>query len=239
MKWLLCVLVTLPIVAQEPMDRVIEGTNLSQRVGEDEGFLVYRVPVVGFEVEISLDESDFSAQDAKDLTKGLQYMQKQIENVRSAIPAHAFNKLRNRILIEYEDRRIGVPTYYGGREPAIELWNLAYHLDILDGDGGEYGNDNIMLHELAHAWHDQFIEGGFENEEIKTAFEDAKTRYATEDATGDPYYWATSHREFFAEFSVMYFRSTWDLPAFKFLMDKKDRELVRKLWNVGSDDYLQ
>ena len=222
--------------AHEPMDIVVDHPDL-YRTGEDEGYIVYNLHVEGFTVEISLNTTDdFTAEDAKELTMGIHYLGRQLRDVKSAIPENAYNLLANRVLIEYEDRRIGFPTYYGGSEPTVELWGLEYHRDILDGPGGEYGNPNIILHELAHAWHDLMLENGFENSEIVSAYETAMDNYETEDTDGESYYWTTNHKEYFAEFTVMYYRSTWDKPNSRYGMLAIDRDIIRRMWETTDEE---
>ena len=68
----------------------------------------------------------------------------------------------------------------------------------------------VMLHELAHAYHDQFLEGGFENPTIKEAWKTLvesgkyeKTLHI--DGHETKHYALTDQMEFFAEFSEAFF----------------------------------
>ncbi len=223
-----------------PMDRIVDGDRAYLvRQGEDDGFLVFHVFIEGFKVKISLnEEDDFTVVDAKELTRGLHFLDRQLKDVKSAIPTKAFTLLQENVLIEYEDRRDGFPTYYSGSEPTIELWGLEYHRDILDGwiGAGNFGNPNIMLHELAHAWHDLFIPDGFDNQEVIDRYELALDSYETEDADGDEYYWATNEKEWFAEFSVMYFRSHWDEPNSKYEIWTRDTSFIKRMWGFEADE---
>ena len=66
----------------------------------------------------------------------------------------------------------------------------------------------VVLHELAHAYHDQVL--GFGHAELKAAWEQAKSTGILEDVllhTGEngPHYGRTNHKEYFAESTEAYF----------------------------------
>ena len=68
----------------------------------------------------------------------------------------------------------------------------------------------VMLHELAHAYHDQFIEGGFENPAIKDAWQKVidsgkYTKTLHIDGYETKHYALTDQKEFFAEFTETFF----------------------------------
>ncbi len=257
---LVIVLLASPLIAHnkdndEPMDRIVErpeGASYLGREGENEGYIVYFVPMEGFTLELTLDEDDWEAEKVKDLTLGLRSMRRQLRDVKAAIPAHAWVKLQNLVVIEYEDRENVSPTYYpAGPDypPAIELWGIKFHRDILDGnyvenyvpESDEYGNPNIMLHELAHAWHDNFIEDGFDNQEIIDMYERALESYETENENDQSYYWTTNHKEWFAEFSVMFFRHSWDSPHHYWNYDYADKAFFNRMWGreFNTEDHEQ
>jgi len=80
-------------------------------------------------------------------------------------------------------------------------------------EGFEYtkADDNIsvLIHEMSHAYHDQKVENGFSNKEIKEAYNKAKTNntYANiVDEYGEKAhpYLMTNDMEFFAELSLKY-----------------------------------
>lgn len=96
----------------------------------------------------------------------------------------------------------------------------------------------MVLHELAHAYHDQFLEKGFENPNVKGVFEDAMKakRYNTVlhwNGASIKHYACTNPMEFFAEASEAYFGmndfypfvnaelKTFDTAAF---------ELMKRTW---------
>ena len=68
----------------------------------------------------------------------------------------------------------------------------------------------VMLHELAHAYHDQFLERGFENPAIKEAWQQLvdSGKYESTlhvDGRETKHYALTNQQEFFAEFTESFF----------------------------------
>ena len=98
----------------------------------------------------------------------------------------------------------------------------------------------VVLHELAHAYHDQFIEGGFENPAIKSAWKKmvdegkyAKTLHA--DGRETKHYALTDQQEFFAEFTEAFFGMNDFFPFNRGELKKDAPEveaLLREIWLV-------
>ena len=96
----------------------------------------------------------------------------------------------------------------------------------------------VILHELAHAYHDQFIEGGFENPAIKDAWQKMldggkyeKTLHINGSETR--HYALTDHKEFFAEFTESFFGMNDFFPFNRGEMKKDAPEietLMRRIW---------
>lgn len=104
---------------------------------------------------------------------------------------------------------------------------------------------NFTLHELAHAYHDRVLAGGFENEELKAAYERAlkKGRYErVEQRFGDGRsaqvraYALTNPMEYFAESTEAYFATNDFYPFTRTQLVEHDPEMVdllRVLWSMG------
>jgi len=101
----------------------------------------------------------------------------------------------------------------------------------------------VMLHELAHAYHDQFIEGGFANPAIKEAWQQlvesgkyAKTLHI--DGHETKHYALTAPMEFFAEFTESFFGMNDFFPFNRGELKKDAPEieaLLRSIWlNEGN-----
>lgn len=64
-------------------------------------------------------------------------------------------------------------------------------------------NDNLALHELAHAWHHLHVRGGFENTKIQVEWGKIPSGQRALGRAGvRSFYWTKDHTEFFAELSV-------------------------------------
>lgn len=108
---------------------------------------------------------------------------------------------------------------------------------------------NFALHELAHAYHFRVLRDGFENAEIKAAFESAKSRgiYERVERTrgdGSPYtreraYALTNPMEYFAETTEAYFFRNDFYPFTREELRRHDPEmfaLLEKLWQVPASN---
>jgi len=104
---------------------------------------------------------------------------------------------------------------------------------------------NFTLHELAHAYHDRVLAGGFGNAEIKAAYERAKAggsydRVERWFGNGRPNarekaYAMSSPMEYFAETTEAYFSRNDFFPFTHDELKRHDPEmerLIAKLWGV-------
>jgi hypothetical protein len=102
----------------------------------------------------------------------------------------------------------------------------------------------MVLHELAHAYHNQFLDQGFENAEIQAAFEGAMkaNRYRSvprNNGKTEEAYAATNSKEYFAEASEAYFGTNDFYPFVRTELKKHDPEMFRlleKLWRPVAQD---
>lgn len=101
---------------------------------------------------------------------------------------------------------------------------------------------NFVLHELAHAYHDRVL--GFDNKEIKAAYDKAKTegkyenvqrRDARGRVTSGRAYAMTDHKEYFAETTEAFFSKNDIYPFSREELAEHDPymfNLLKKLWGV-------
>ncbi len=97
----------------------------------------------------------------------------------------------------------------------------------------------MVLHELAHGYHHQFLEGGFDNPAVKAAFDDsikAKRYESVERIHGKKQkaYAATDPMEYFAETSEAFFGRNDFFPFVRSELKRHDPTmfaLLEKLWN--------
>ncbi|MCA9213563.1 MAG: hypothetical protein KDB27_10885 [Planctomycetales bacterium] len=94
----------------------------------------------------------------------------------------------------------------------------------------------VVLHELAHSYHDQVL--GFDHPEIIAAFEEAKEKGSYEDVllyTGERvrHYGLSNHKEYFAESTEAYFGVNDFYPFVRAELKEHDPrmfELLEKIW---------
>jgi len=95
---------------------------------------------------------------------------------------------------------------------------------------------NVVLHELAHAYHDQVL--GFDHPEILKHFEEVMERRGLEEvlhASGElrRHYALTDHKEWFAEMTEAYFGSNDFYPFVRaelFSFDPEGHDLLKEVW---------
>jgi hypothetical protein len=99
----------------------------------------------------------------------------------------------------------------------------------------------MILHELAHGYHHQFVEGGFEHPELAECLDQAKSEklYDTVlriDGRSERAYALTNQQEYFAEQSEAYFGTNDFYPFVRPELSRHDPRmfaLLEKLWGVG------
>jgi Mlc titration factor MtfA (ptsG expression regulator) len=104
----------------------------------------------------------------------------------------------------------------------------------------------MVLHELAHAYHHKFLPGGFENSELKAAYQDALKTKCYESVlkianTEEKAYATTNPMEYFAETSEAFFGTNDFFPFVRSELrrhDPKGYQLLKKLWGEQSDRAL-
>ena len=169
----------------------------------------------------------------------------QLRVVNGLLPQPALNNLQTSVEIKIDNRcnwGARAAYYTEGRDVLFRCYE--YALAILKysdpclyvASEAKYVcvNENIVLHEVAHAAHDILIRGGFGNECINESYLIARDFY---DKDREPMYqgnkdeyWRINAREFFAEFSVMLWHRHWDEPLTRHRMNAYFREPIRNLW---------
>jgi hypothetical protein len=118
---------------------------------------------------------------------------------------------------------------------AVEIRNVDHFIDW------SIAQPQIMLHELAHAWHHRYLTGGFDNPAVKNAFEKAVLRGKYEkvlyyDGSFKSHYALTNPMEYFAECSEAYFAKNDFQPFNRKQLRKFDSagfKLIEKAWGVA------
>jgi arylsulfatase A-like enzyme len=184
--------------------------------------------------------------------RAVELLDRQLEEITHVVPQPAVIELQQ------------VPLYfnleYGGKKPTAEFhpdagWLRANGRDPAMEKGVEFTNlrifeqeldrmPNFALHELAHAYHNRVLPGGFENPQIKAAFESARAdgKYEKVErrfgnakrSTIEQAYAMTNPMEYFAECSEAYFVTNDFFPFSRTDLRRFDPEmcdLLEKLWN--------
>ena len=98
----------------------------------------------------------------------------------------------------------------------------------------------MVLHELAHAYHDQFLSGGFENPQVLAAFEGAKQEKLYEsilrnNGSKEKAYALTNQQEYFAEQSEALFGANDFYPfvsAELLEYDPRAHKVLTEMWGI-------
>jgi hypothetical protein len=183
-------------------------------------------------------------------TKALELLTAQLAEIVRVVPAAALAELRKVPL--------WISPEYKGTEPRAEyhpaaVWLLLHKRNPAMARAVEFTNvriferettrmPNFALHELAHAYHHRVLEKGFENDEIKAAYQRAKAdslydrveqRFGDGRSATVRSYAMTNQQEYFAECSEAFFSTNDFFPFTRNELARHDPvmfELLKKLW---------
>jgi hypothetical protein len=180
-----------------------------------------------------------------DLLRGtLDELRCQFHQIRRSVPARALESLRAIPVWVHYRAHTRCMNYH----PA-ERWLREHGYNPSMARAIEIGNAEnfvawtrhqpwMVLHELAHAYHDQVL--GFENAAIKDAFAEAgrSGRYASvlrAGGTRERHYALANHKEYFAETSEAFFGCNDFYPFVRAELQEHDPRmfaLLRELWGA-------
>jgi hypothetical protein len=186
-------------------------------------------------------------------TKALELLRVQLQEIVRVVPASAVGKLREVTLwVSPEYPRVKPKAEYHpgagwlrehGRDPAM-VKGIEF-TDVRNFEAETRRMPNFTLHELAHAYHDRVLEGGFGNAEIKTAYERAKASKSYDKVerwfgngrsnTFERAYAMTNPMEYFAETTEAFFSRNDFFPFDRAELKQHDPEmeqLLARLWGV-------
>jgi hypothetical protein len=193
------------------------------------------------------------AKDAAMVEKAVVLLDAQLAKVERFIPAKAVERLRSvpiNFTLPYVSGR-GTAEYHGGlawvkqagREIALAKAIEFTNVDRLEPEIRRM--PVLVLHELAHAYHDQVVPGGYQNPEILAAYRQAKaagTYDAVKRWTGEKFvdkptkaYAMTNQMEYFAETTEAYFDRNDMEPFDRAELKAKDPTVVpvlEQLWGL-------
>ncbi len=193
------------------------------------------------------------AKDAAMVEKAVVLLDAQLAKVERLIPAKAVERLRS-VPINFTQPYVsgrGTAEYHGGlawvkqvgREIALAKAIEFTNVDRLEPEIRRM--PVLVLHELAHAYHDQVVPGGYQNPDILTAYRQAKaagTYDAVKRWTGEKFvdkptkaYAMTNQMEYFAETTEAYFDRNDMEPFDRAELKAKDPTVVpvlEQLWGL-------
>jgi hypothetical protein len=191
-----------------------------------------------------------TAEDEAATGKSLELLGVQLREIVHKVPAPAVAKLREVTLWfspEYPEVKPRAEYHPDagwlrehGRNPAMAK-GIEF-TDVRTFDQEMSRMPNFALHELAHAYHDRVLPGGFDNAEIKAAFERARagrTYERVERRWGDGRpntferaYAMTNPMEYFAESTEAFFSRNDFFPFTREELKQHDREMEQLLVRV-------
>jgi len=187
--------------------------------------------------------------------KAIELLRAQLKEIVRVVPAAAVAKLRE-VPLWFSPEYPGVTPraeYHpgagwlrdNGRDPAMV--KSVEFTDIRNFEAETRRMPNFTLHELAHAYHDRVLPGGFDNAEIKRAYEHARAskRYDRVERwfgngrsnTFERAYAMTNPQEFFAESTEAYFSRNDFFPFNRVELKQHDPEtekLLGTLWAAAA-----
>lgn len=179
--------------------------------------------------------------------EALKLMEHQLYDVARRAPVSAVAKLRKvPIWLELNDPHHRCAVYHpdvqwlreNGMNPdkarCVEIANARTFLQWTKNQ------PMMLLHELAHAYHDQFLEGGHGNADVRRAYENARQSKIYENvlrgsSKTERHYAMNNPMEYFAEASEAYFGTNDYFPfvaAELRIHDQRMYDLMSKLWSA-------
>jgi len=189
-------------------------------------------------------------QEAAATQQAVQLLRLQLQEVVQVVPAPAVVELR-KVPLWFSPEYSGVTPraeYHpgagwlekNGRDPAMVKAVEFTNIRIFERETQRM--PNFALHELAHAYHDRVLEGGFGNSPIEAAFQAAKTqglydqveqRFGNGQTANVRAYAMTNPMEYFAECSEAYFSTNDFFPFTRHQLAEHDPAmftLLKTLW---------
>jgi hypothetical protein len=206
--------------------------------------------IAGWQVHVSKLLSD---QETAATDRALELLTAQLDEIIRVIPPPALAKL--------QEVPLWISPQYSGKGPTAEYhpdvgWLRKHGRDPAMAKCVEFSNvmvfeketdrmPNFVLHELAHAYHDRVLTGGFGNSDVQAAYKKAKTSgiYARVERwhgngktnTFERAYAMNTPMEYFAECTEAYFGRNDFFPFTKEELQRHDPAMYRllsRLWGV-------
>ena len=192
-------------------------------------------------VDPALLEGDY----AEEGQRALSMLANHLERIAILLPSDRLGEMRQlEIWIEREHPTLGPMQYHPspgwirshGHDPRLAKKVHIPRARALLDRGQMFKHPMVVLHELAHAYHDQVL--GFDHKPIIEAFQEAKAAGIYEEVllyTGRRvrHYALTDHKEYFAEATEAYFYRNDFYPFVRAELEQHDprlHELMIEIW---------
>ena len=238
--WLLPLTAT-PVLAQtsdaKPTPKALPATRFDPVLREIEGWKVH--------VEPTLIDGEHREEGAKALTMLANHLQR----IKILVPTEPLKKMQTiEIWIEHNHPLLKSMQYHpskgwlvaNGHDPRLTRKVHITQAKELFSRGQMLKHPAVILHELAHGYHDQILT--FENPEIIAAYEKAKAAGTYENVllyTGKKvkHYGLTNHKEYFAEGTEAYLYRNDFYPFVRAELKEHDptlHEALEKVWGPAN-----
>jgi len=205
--------------------------------------------LLGWKVHI---RKELRESEPEKLAKAMVLLEKQLDEIVRVVPGPAVEKLRRIPL--------WLSPVYPGEQPRCEYhpgagWLKEHGRDPAMEKGVEFSNigifeaeyrrmPNFALHELAHAYHDQYLDQGFSNPQVSELYRKAKDsgkyeqveqRFGDGRSANTRAYALSNPAEYFAESTEAYFSTNDFFPFTREQLEKHDpqiAQLLGELWNL-------
>ena len=199
--------------------------------------------IQGFWLQVRFPE-EMDLEMIEHYTQTLNLLNRQLKRAKGVLPEISVAKLQEKVRFFLKDdcTENGSVSYYRYDDTPDRGWIFLHCFQYLRNvladafHGAErvhgrrvWGHPGIILHELAHGYHDLVVEDGYDNQMIKEFYDHALDCLGNTD-TNDPYYWEQDETEFFADFTVMYYLIHWDPPGGVWKMPYMYRRMILRLW---------
>jgi hypothetical protein len=233
---------------------VLTATNAANAAEPQPGKIPGRQTrqIEGWTVHIS---DELLEKQKEDTARALELLTAQLAEIVRVVPAAALSELQKVplwISPEYKGTQARAEYHPAAawlrehkRDPAMEKAVEFTNVRIFEREAKRM--PNFALHELAHAYHDRVLDKGFQNAEIKAAYQRAKSdglydrveqRFGDGSSATVRGYAITSPQEYFAECSEAFFSTNDFFPFTRSELarhDPKMFELLKKLWGESTE----
>ncbi|MDE0645469.1 MAG: hypothetical protein OXH84_04430 [Gammaproteobacteria bacterium] len=207
---------------------VLESNTSFIHAESDTDAEYHKHEILGFTVHILVEDVEDQPELAEQM---LWYVRGQLQNLVNVLPSDKLKLLQTVEIwvnddYDEDDELCGIACYVPERYRGVDFFEdragavIIRDFEILL-DSSWCCTFSTMIHEMAHAFHDQFIEDGFNNDFIEETYDDAvdsgdfennKVMYPWWDEQRRDHYGMTDEYEFFATMSQTYFLWYWVYP---------------------------